>query len=293
MAATPWINRGWLPTLLAFTMQAAAADKIQFSTPDRSTSPAATQPIPTVEIDLPQSNPVQAGTPGPMNLVVPPPTRTTTGPRVTDEEQRNWIFRDTQSEEGIRRALGIEVYVEEPLTGPKTVTSESVMRDYFNRQTPTPRFTPDTGGVLNNLSPSVSGGGPVPNQSFGAGTVSTTTRPSPGIGNDTFSTTLNSSSAVIRNHYRQVYDQQLSPINQALPEISTAGSPTPQQSRFQNLYQQSQAIDSQINQANKDLSAINDPLAPRTPEPVPETPFKASDVLEKRGGKILIPSRPF
>lgn len=298
---------------LLLAASAAAGEKVRFGTgaggaiqtqPQRSIRESIT---PQAAASFNQVSPAVSPVP------VASPVVTRAG-RPEDEDQRNWIFRDTRSASGMQKALGVDTYEEQAPTMAER-DSVAVINDYFSRQRAQTTASPALGSAANNwgdLAAGPAGGG-----ALGAGAISGNSSGTPGgansatlFGESSFRNSLNSENQAVRNYFRELYTSPgasgsgLSSANQSQADSSTpnarpaTASQAPSATENQNfldLFNRAALVDS--------LSTIP-PGAPTLNAPAPvnqpgansrEVPtVNQGNLFERRSGGIIeIPARKF
>jgi hypothetical protein len=232
--------------------------------------------------------------------------------RPEDEDQRNWIFRDTRSAAGMQKALGVDTYEEQAPTMAER-DSVAVINDYFSRQRAQTTASPALGSAANNwgdLAAGPAGGG-----ALGIGAISgDSSRTSGGansgtlFGESSFRNSLNSDNQAVRNYFRELYTSPgasgfgLGSANQAQAGSSTPNfrpaTQTPPTTENQNL------LDLANRAALVDSLSTIPPGAPTLNAPAPvnqpgansrEVPtVNQGNLFERRSGGIIeIPARKF
>lgn len=296
---------------LLLAASAAAGEKVRFGTgasgaiqtqPQRSIRESIT---PQAAASFNQVSPAVSPVP------VASPVVTRAG-RPEDEDQRNWIFRDTRSASGMQKALGVDTYEEQAPTMAER-DSVAVINDYFSRQRAQTTASPALGSAANNwgdLAAGPAGGG-----ALGAGAISGNSSSTPGgansatlFGESSFRNSLNSENQAVRNYFRELYTSPgasgfgLGSVNQAQAGSSTPNfrpatqtPPTTENQNLLDLANRAALVDS--------LSTIS-PGAPTLNAPAPvnqpgansrEVPtVNQGNLFERRSGGIIeIPARKF
>jgi hypothetical protein len=235
--------------------------------------------------------------------------------RPEDEDQRNWIFRDTRSAAGMQKALGVDTFDEQTPTVAER-DSVAVINDYFSRQRAQTTASPALGSAAasnwGNLS-----GGPAGSGGLGASALGGNSSGTPGgansgtlFGESSFRNSLNSDNQAVRNYFRELYTSpgmtgaglgsaSQSPAGSSAPNARpSATAQTPPTTENQNLldiFNRAALVDS--------LSTIP-PGAPTLNAPAPvnqpgansrEVPtVNQGNLFERRSGGIIeIPARKF
>jgi hypothetical protein len=280
---------------LTFSMAATvgAAEKVKFGA-QNSNPQITTQPLPAGATALPELKPQKDN----VNAFVPEISQGASGPTIiqtkeVDDDQRNWIFRDTQSAKGIQRALGVEVY--EPETGTQSGTSAptSTIRNYFDRQNAAEAgaFSPDGASELEKLGLKALDFGP-DKGIFGSADGSTL-RPVSGIGQTGFQNTLQSANPSVRSYYRELYKNQIAPIQPVVPALdSVMRAEKDTRSRTKQLLDQAALIESMTPKGPVSVFQTQ----PSGGEPIVNQRRNREldkPLIQRRGGKTVIPSRRF
>ncbi len=297
---------------LLVAASASAGEKVRFGTgaagaiqtqPQRSIRESIT---PQAAASFNQVSPVVA----PVPVASPTVSRAV---RPEDEDQRNWIFRDTRSASGMQKALGVDTYDEQTPTMAER-DSVAVINDYFSRQRAQTAASPALGSAAANnwgdLAAGPAGGG-----ALGAGAISgISSGPSGGsssgtlFGESSFRNSLNSDNQAVRNYFRELYTSPgasgfgLGSANQAQAGSSTPNfrpaTQTPPTTENQNL------LDLANRAALVDSLSTIPPGAPTLNAPAPvnqpaansrEVPtVNQGNLFERRSGGIIeIPARKF
>lgn len=281
-----------------------AADKVKFGSPKPNIG-IQTQPVATLDGLIPEkSQNIGYANPNIPSPVAPSSTTAVRGNNAdANNDQDNWIFRDTQSARGIQRALGVEFYGEESLdTGQSESTT--VVEEYFIRQSnyQNPQLTPNSTDPLDRLSstdPSrgFEGGSGLGDRGFFAPNGSAPVGTLYGSDQGGFKNTLNSANPTTRSYYRELYKEQLAPSKPVIPALSSPIAPVQpasSASRTRELYDRAAFIDSMTPKGP--VSVFDQNLQQKTPQSVVSEYDKsryAVPVPERRGGKTVFPTRPF
>jgi hypothetical protein len=293
-----------LTAVLLSPSMARAADKVKFSSP-RPNATIPTQPTPTLEILIPE-RPANFSDGG--ATFAPPlaPSMNTTvrSGKAEDNDQDNWIFRDTKSAQGIQRALGVETYGADSSAAGQA-ESITVVEEYFVRQNKfqPQELTPENRNPLDRLESSFSSGGNAGkshqgNDSFFSGNGSDSVGSPYGGDQRGFQNTINSANPATRSFYREMYKEQISPSKPVIPALS---APTPIEqppastvSRTRQLYNRAAYIESMT---PKGPVSVFDQNLGQAQQPVVTEPDKSTiysvPTPERRGGKTVLPTRPF
>jgi hypothetical protein len=243
---------------------------------------------------------------GPAPVAVP--TRVS---REDDADHENWIFRDTRSAAGVRKALGVDS------AGPNLPAAAErdsvvVIQEYFTRQKAQAADLPTTlnsradqsgSGLIGNagsagLAPGTTGFADTANQK--AGTI---------FGESSFRNTLNSENSTVRRYFRDLYANPNSPGSEVNPASSqTANAPialpgtkptttatdSTRSPSFQDLANRAAFIDSMTPAAtlSPGLGPVSPVIQPNTSKQDAPT-VNNGTLYERRNGRIEIPSRRF
>lgn len=244
--------------------------------------------------------------------VLPAAPATTRAALPVDEDQRNWIFQDTQSEAGRQRAFGIESEQDNPASV-SARDSTTIIQEYFDRQRSGNANAGNPGAPFgNNLTPgagqSLQPGGPANSNPFAMDASQELPRAGRVFGQDTFQTTLNAENLAVRRAFRNQYLSQgsMAPsslnapqqpaeasANLSLPGPPLAAGAIPgQASPFSELAARASLIESLSPSSPSSSPATTlQPPAARPPGSPPEVDDQP--IFERRGGLIEIPGRKF
>lgn len=273
-----------------------AAERVKFGSP-KSTVEIQTQPLPSKENDIPQAG----KNIGNVNAVLAPqvlPSRNSAVIRTQseDEDQENWIFHDTRSAKGIQRALGVELYETETTEKDKR-TPTTVIEEYFDRQSNSDgsQVAPNGLNAIDGLDSSLGDFGTVGfGNVFSSGSERGDVIQSIGIGRSGFQKTLNSPNPSIRSYYRTLYKDQLSPGQTVVPALDAVNPLNQQgdQTRTRQLYNRAAMIEAM---APKTPASVfeNQQANLQAPAVTPRENRQEKQLIERRGGKFVVPSRPF
>ncbi|GEM_PF-2468328 len=282
---------------------ARAADKVKFSSP-RPNAAIPTQPTPTLEVLIPEKPATFSDGSATFAPPVAPSMNTTVrSGKAADNDQDNWIFRDTQSAQGIQRALGVEAYGDDPSASGKS-ESVTVVEEYFIRQKKfqTQGLTPENRNPLDRLESSFSAGGNTGKSGLGDDSFFT------GSGSDSvgspysgdqrgFQNTINSANLTTRSYYREMYKELISPSKPVLPALTaptTLEQPSDSTvSRTRQLYNRAAYIESIT---PKGPASVFDQNLGQPQQPAGTELDKSTYTVptpERRGGKTVLPTRPF
>lgn len=227
--------------------------------------------------------------------------------RPVSEDQRNWIFRDARSAEGIQRALGVEGSTENVSSDPAP-DSTAVIQQYFERQ----QMRPEGAGVGTGLGSALGQGGGVSQPGHVAGgtpgqVLPVGPRSGQIFGEDTFKATLNSGNHSVRQYFRNVYYPQegLTPVQ--TPSRSPLYLPTdtlklnspgglPSASAEQDNSVADLAAKASLIQSLTPVSpSFGTPTTTPAPTRQPSSVKTVNDgtLIERRNGLTEIPSRRF
>ncbi len=245
-------------------------------------------------------------------MAMPAPAAPTTGSaRADDADQANWIFRDTRSAAGVRKALGVDA-AERNLATAAERDSVVVIQEYFSRQKSQVAKTP--AGLNSRADPSGSGLlGNSGSAGFAPGTTSFTGAGDPKegtvFGESSFRNTLNSENSSVRRYFRDLYANPnptsgeinpapsstgSGPLGYSNPKPATAAADSTRSPSFQDLANRAAFVDSLTPAAT--LSPGFGPASPVI-QPNPskgDAPVVNNGTLyERRNGRIEIPSRRF
>ncbi len=282
---------------------APAADKVKFGSPQPNTT-IQTRPAATLEGLIPEKRD-QFGS---VNANAPTTTLPSTSTVVRsnsagdNDDQDNWIFRDTQSARGIQRALGVEFYGDEP-SKPGQSGSTTVVEDYFIRQSnyQAPQLTPNSTDPLDRLSSTAAPRGFSGTSSLGDSGFFAPTGAVPGgtlFGSDRggFKNTLNSENPTTRSYYRDLYKEQISPSKPVIPALSppiATEQPASSVSRTRQFYDRAAYIESLAPKGPASVFERNLEQAPQPAISQPEKSIYQVPIPERRGGRTVLPTRPF
>ncbi|MBI1176178.1 hypothetical protein GC207_01925 [bacterium] len=307
-------------TIIAFVAvvtvgSAMAGEKVRFG-PSRNIN-LPTQPIrsarETIEMPAPASLGQVSGGSGPLPaMAVGSSGGGSTVVRKEDEDEKNWIFRDTSTANGIKKALGVETYSDEKPTMADR-DSVAVIQEYFSRQK-----SKNAGIAPNSKNSSDLGGNSALDGTLGnSSSFATGTAKSSGadigisaniFGGSSFENTLNSDNAAVRRYYRDLYTPSSgnptlqSPAGRASLATGPGSSIASGDSSlsFSSLADKAAVVNS-LSAAGADGGSRDPRLTPNT---VPQGAAAAAasgnlptvnegNLFEKRNGLIEIPSRKF
>jgi len=245
----------------------------------------------------------------PAPAATPVATTTTRQSREDDADRQNWIFRDTQSAAGVRKALGVDSGEQELPTMTER-DSVAVIQEYFSREKARSVSAPDafssrsdrTGfGAANSqggLGQSPAAGGLVAPGNQQSGNL---------FGESAFRNTLNSDNNVVRRYFRDLYISpgagvptatQSDPLPNQPPSLAgRASMPAIDVTRppsFQDLANRAAFIDSLTPATTLSpqfgVPQINNPPVLNS-QSAPTV--NNGKLFERRNGVIEIPSRRF
>jgi hypothetical protein len=239
---------------------------------------------------------------------------------VEDEDQRTWIFRDSQTPEGIQRALGVESY-EDAEPGMVERDSVAVIQEYFDRRRG--RSVGDltangssggSGGAFSAMA--TPGGAGLPETTGALGGMAARETGNKLYGESTFVNTINSESPTLRRYFRDLYTAPESTrsrlgtgasgsdpnaIGQATDGSigGGTGSGTLRQRRLDELVERAGLVRSLSEPADGDLNASLSLNSRSTSTDAPANPNSSlqtvneGNLFERRNGVIEIPGRKF
>lgn len=297
---------------LLLTLEPAAGDKVRFGASRWNEVP--TRPERTMSERIEARSDKALGRPETTRAALPAaaPVVVTTRPSREDEADRqNWIFQDTRSAAGVRKALGVESGV---ASAPSIAERDSaaVIQEYLDRQRPRASATPSALTPRAEQS-GLGGGRNTAGSTFAAPADALGDGGNEKSGNlfseSAFRNTLNSDNTAVRRYFRELY---VSPSPATTPGLVptpagaagaggslTGAAPSPGASStrppsFQELAERAAFIDS-LTPAASLGSGFGSPAPGNAPVPgSPGTPTENNGKLfEKRNGLIEIPSRRF
>ena len=219
-----------------------------------------------------------------------------------EQDQRNWIFRDTRNPAAMQKALGVDSYeTAKPKVGEQD--SVAVIQDYFSRQRSQATANPAGG----KPSAAVSWGGQLGKTpgTIGIGGVNTdaSVGSASAMGEPLFRNTLNADNPSVRRYFRDLYASPNSPAAGPAanspaplasgPQAETANRATRSPS-FQDLANRAAFVNSLTPSAP--LSpALNPPATAAQPTAQERSAATVNQgkLFERRNGVIEIPSRKF
>lgn len=293
---------------------AMAGEKVRFG-PSRNIN-LPTQPVrsarETIEMPAPASlGPISGGGPLPA-MAVGSSGGGGTVVRQEDEDEKNWIFRDTSTANGIQKALGVETYSDEKPTVADR-DSVTVIQEYFSRQK-----SQNAGIAPNSKNSSDLGGNSALDGNLGnSSSFATGTAKSSGadigvsaniFGGSSFENTLNSDNAAVRRYYRDLYTPSSGGSTLQSPAGRESLATGPRSSfasgdsslSFSSLADKAAIVNS-LSAAGSDDGSRDPRLTPNT---APQGAAAATaagklptvnegNLFEKRNGLIEIPGRKF
>jgi hypothetical protein len=235
--------------------------------------------------------------------------------RPEDEDQRNWIFRDTRSAAGMQKALGVDTFEEQGATVAER-DSVAVINDYFARQQAQTTASPALGSAAAKSWGDLAGG-PAAGGGLGASAIGGSSAGAPSgatsgslFGDSSFRNSLNSDNQAVRNYFRELYTSPGltgSGLSSANPSRTASGTPntrpgtveqapaTPENQNFLDLVNRAALVDS-LSTVPPGAPTLNAPQTVNQPaangREVPTV--NQGNLFERRsGGVIEIPARKF
>ncbi len=288
---------------LLLAVNASVGEKVRFGPPSGAllqTQPerSASETI-SLQSTVGLNQPNAVATPRPVAPTPAVPSRRT---EAEDQDQRNWIFRDTRNPAAMQKALGVDTYESaKPKVGEQD--SVAVIQDYFSRQRSQATDHPAGG----KASPAASWGGQLGKTpgTLGIGGVNADTSigSASTLSDPLFRNTLNADNPSVRRYFRDLYASPNSPAAGPAanspaplangPQVETANSATRSPS-FQDLANRAAFVNSLT--PNAPLSTALNPSAPAAQPTVQdrsEATVNQGKLFERRNGLIEIPSRKF
>lgn len=309
----PWPGlAGSTALFLLLALEPAVGEKVRFGASRWTDVP--TRPERTMSERIEARSDMELGRPEMSRAALPaaaPVAASTRLSREDEADRQNWIFRDTRSAAGVRKAFGVESGV---ASAPSIAERDSatVIQEYFDRQRPRAAATPSEltpraeqsglGGARNPAGSTFA----APADGFGdGGNVKSGNL----FGESAFRNTLNSDNTAVRRYFRELYVNPSSSMTPGLvpTPAATAGTggsltgtaPPPgaastRPPSFQELAERAAFIDS-LTPAASLGNGLGSPAPNNAPVPgSPGMPTQNNGKLfEKRNGLIEIPSRRF
>ncbi len=219
-----------------------------------------------------------------------------------EQDQRNWIFRDTRNPAAMQKALGVDTFESaKPKAGEQD--SVAVIQDYFSRQ----RLQATDHPAGGKSSPAASWGGQFGKTpgtiGIGGGNTDTSIGSASTLGEPLFRNTLNADNPGVRRYFRELYANPNSPAAGPAasstaplasgPQVEAASNATRSPS-FQDLANRAAFVNSLTPGAS--LSPTLNPSAPVAQPTVQDrsaATVNQGKLFERRNGLIEIPSRKF
>ena len=310
MIQFPYSARWFALTAWLCTADGFAAEKVRFGAPGESTIQTRPERSLRESLSVPEEGLNLNSATRTMPGMIRPPAAAASAVRenrADDVDQRNWIFRDTRSVEGIQRAFGVESH--QPATaGVADRDSISVIQDYFSRRAAdkAARQKPSELPLWGKPGTSRESTTGFETDLDGVG-LSTPGNPTVRkaddlFGQGTFRNTLNSDNLSIRRYYRDLYTTPSSvegtspnPLRSSstiggLAQVNAPkGAPS-----FTELAEKAALLEAlsepsakTINRGGATQNPAFDPFRPSAPAPV----INNGSLIERRNGRTEFPSR--